>query len=443
MDANSNEPDRVAAPPGVSRGAALFGLLALGLAICCASAMRNVFSPLQEAVKGALQLSDFQLSLVQGLAVSIPIAALSLPIGRLTDRGNRRRLLLVMGLVWSAGSLATAFVDGFYSLFLARMLASIGAMCAIPVAISIAADLSTPARRGRSLLFLSIGNIVGGALAFALGGLLLGLLDGAPSLGWGMAAWRGVHLWFGLAGLLLLAPLLMLREPPRHEIGETLHHALAPALREIWARRSLLGPLFLGQLTMVMADTAAVIWAAPLLTRDYGLRPEQFAGWIGLVILGAGIAGSLIGGFAADAGQRSGKGGGILLGAVAAAWLSIPGAAFALAPGTFGFGLLLGLLLTCGTVTGLVTATAVAVLVPNEIRGVCLSTFIVISAIIGLGVAPTAVTLVSAALGGEQALGYALAISIGVTSLVGALGFLGALRVARREPPPVLEPATV
>ncbi|MEJ2575655.1 MAG: MFS transporter [Gammaproteobacteria bacterium] len=427
----------VAEPAPVSRGQALFGLLSLALTICCASAMRTVFSPLQEVAKADLQLSDFQLSLVQGLAVSIPIAALSLPIGRMTDRGNRLRLLLAMGLVWAVGSVATAFVTEFYGLFLARMLAGIGAMCAIPVAISIAADLSTPERRGRSLLFLSIGNIAGGALAFALGGWILGLLEATPALLAALPPWRGVHLVFGAASLLLLLPLLVMREPARREVGQTVHTALAPALREIWTYRALLGPLFLGQLTVVMADTAAGIWAAPVLSRDYGLRPEQFAGWMGAVMLGAGVVGSLIGGFAADAGQRaskrSGRGGGILWGAVCAAWLSIPGAGFALAPDTVSFALLLALLLICGTITGLVTATAIAVLIPNEIRGVCLSAFIVISAIVGLGIAPTLVTLVSAALGGEETLRYALAISIGATSLLAALGFMAALRAARRS----------
>jgi MFS family permease len=164
-------------PLAVRSGEALFGLLSLALTICCAAAMRMVFSPLQEAAKADLQLSDFQLSLVQGLAVSIPIALLSLPIGRMTDRSNRLRLLLALGLVWTIGSVATAFVTGFYGLFFARMLAGVGAMCAIPVAISIAADLSAPERRGRSLLFLSIGNIAGAAAAFALGGWLAGTGD--------------------------------------------------------------------------------------------------------------------------------------------------------------------------------------------------------------------------------------------------------------------------
>lgn len=411
-----------------SRTAALLKLLALALTICSASAMRVVFSALQEAAKVDLALSDMQLSLVQGLAVSIPIAVLSIPIGRYTDRGNRLRLLIALGVIWSAGSIATALVSGFEGLFVARMLAGIGAMCAIPVAISIAADLSPPEKRGRSLLFLSVGNIGGGAVAFAVGGWLLQSIgSGIPMIG-GMAPWRVVHLLFGLAGLLLLLALPSVREPVRHEISEKIHTSLAPALREIWLMRRFLGPMFLGQLTVVMADTAASIWAAPVLGRHYGLEPQDFAGWMGAVLLGAGIVGSVIGGVAADAGQKARGGRGILTSAVVAAWLSIPAAGFCLAPGTTSFAMLLALLLTCGTITGLVTATAIAVVVPNEVRGVCIGLFVVVGGVVGLGVAPTLVTLVSEVFGGEDALRYGLAAVTATTSLLAALGFTFAMR---------------
>jgi hypothetical protein len=97
-------------------------------------------------------------------------------------------------------------------------------------------------------------------------------------------------------------------------------------------------------------------------------------------------------------------------------------------PTTNGFGLLLGLLLLCGAVTGLVTATAIAVLVPNEIRGVCLGAFMVVGAVIGFGVAPTMTTMISDLLGGESQLRYALAIVMAMTSLIAAIGFARAMR---------------
>lgn len=115
-----------------------------------------------------------------------------------------------------------------------------------------------------------------------------------------------------------------------------------------------------------------------------------------------------------------------------AATLSIPGAFFTLMPTTTGFGWMLLLLLTCGGITGLVTAAAIAVLVPNEIRGVCLGAFVVVGAIIGFGVSPTLVTLVADAVGGDQALPLGVALTGALTSAVAAIGFTGALLRARK-----------
>jgi MFS family permease len=419
--------------------AVLAPLLVLSANVGSGVGTYTVFSPVQEIAKADLRISDFQVSLLQGLAASIPIAVLSIPLGRMVDRRNRVRLLLVLGLAWTLGALLIAFAHAFAALFAARMLAGVGALCSLPVAISIAADLTTPAQRGRSLLFLSLGKITGSALAFALGGWLVSALArGAVPTIPGMAPWRAVHLWFGAGSALLLLPVGLLHEPPRRELGAAAGQPLLPALREMWRRRGLLAPLFLGQVAVVMADISGTVWAAPVLTRNFRLQPADFAGWMGLVVLAAGALGSVLGGFAADVGHRRDTRGGILVGAVVAATLSIPGALFPIAPSTLSFAWLLALLLTCGAITGVVAATAIAVLVPNEIRGISLGLFIVIGALIGLGLAPTLVTLVSARLGGEAQLRYGLVATTVATSVTAAVGFGMALLTARRAGRPAL-----
>lgn len=410
---------------------ALLPLLLLAITIASASAMRSVFSPLQEVVARDLHFTDFQVSLIQGVGASLPVAILSIPIGRLTDRGTRARLLLALSALWTLGTIGTVFAADFWQMFLARTLAGVGAMCSLTVAISMAADLSAPSQRGRSLLALSIGNMAGAAAAFALGGALLGYYLHAPPILAGLAPWRSVHGAFAIASAFVTILLLTLREPARREI-ENAAPQLSVALNELWARRNLLAPLFLGQVTVVMADAAATIWAAPVLTRSFGLAPQDFAGWMGLVLLGSGIAGAVIGGLSADFGQKLNWKGGILIGAVVAALLSIPGALFPLAPNVTAFAWLLALLLTCGAITGLVTAAAISVLVPNEIRGVCLGAFIVIGAIIGFGVAPMLVTLLSDGIGGAHALSIGLAITGVATSVLATVSFLFAMRAANR-----------
>ena len=255
------------APAARSRATPIPALLLLACAIAVGSAMQAVFSPIQEAIKLDLGLSDFQMSLLQGLAASVPVALLAIPFGRLTDRSNRSRLLVAMALTWTAGTLLTAAAHGFALLFVARMLASIGALLVIPVAISMASDLTTPERRGRAILLLSLGKYAGVAAAFALGGWLFGALA-SQHLPLGLAPWRGVHVGFGLAALILVLPLLRMREPARLEVAEGVDIPFRVAMAEVWERRGLLVPLFIGQVTVVMADVAATIWAAPVLARD-------------------------------------------------------------------------------------------------------------------------------------------------------------------------------
>ena len=63
-----------------------------------------------------------------------------------------------------------------------------------------------------------------------------------------------------------------------------------------------------------------------------------------------------------------------------------------------------------GTITGLITSVALTVLLPNELRGLSIGAFIAIAGLIGFGIAPSLVTMVSTLLGGEAMLREALAI---------------------------------
>ena len=420
--------------PAARQRTAYGPLLLLGLSVLTATAARQLFSTVQEAAKGDLHLSDFQLSLVQGLAASIPIALLSIPVGRLVDRVHRVRIMVAMMAIASFGTALTAIADGFALLFTARMLVGLAGVCALPAAISIAADYSSHDKRGRALFWLSLGVMAGAAIAFAAGGKLYGALSTGvgPEAVRHLAPWRGVHVAFAIAAAAVMLALFLIREPARHELGEAAGLGFRAALHAIWVRRALLLPLFVGQVTAVMADTAAGIWAAPVLSRNYGQRPQDFAGWMGAVILAAGVIGSVLGAVTADLGHKSRIGGGLLLSAVVAAAVAVPAAFYPVMPSVTGFAWMLLVFLICGSIAGLVTATAIAVLVPNELRGMCLGAFVVIAGIIGFGLAPTLVSSISTTLGGEHALGEALGWTGAAASVIGLGGFALAFRALRR-----------
>lgn len=423
-----------AAPVDPIRRTLWRAVMLVALIVLSAGAVRLAFSPLQEAAKADLGLSDYQIGLVQGLAAALPMALIAIPLGWLTDHTKRTRLIFILGLTWTAGMIGTAFAQSFEALFVARMLAGLGSMSVVPVAISVLADLSLPQSRGRAMLFLSMGNTLGPALAFVVGGALFtAFAAGAALPGVQLAPWRETALVFGIASALLMVPLLFLREPARHEVEDS-SNSLKAMVRALWARRRFLAPLFVGQISVIMADAAAGVWAVPVLQRNLGQSTGSAAALVGGLLLAAGILGPLIGGFAADRGHKSSVKGGILIGAVVASAIGVPAALFPLMTAVPAFVAVLFVLLAAGAITGLITATSIAVLVPNEERGVCLGAFMILGSLIGLGLSPVLVSLGSQALGGEAHLAPALAIVGAVTSLVSLIGFVLAMRNAPARP---------
>ena len=417
--------------PSASRpfSSALPSLLTLALACLLGFAMMGSFATVQEAAKAELGLSDYQLSFVSGVSAAVPLLFLSIPIGLAVDRYHRVRILVGLAVVWTAGALLTALSSGVALLFVARMMTAIGMTGALTAALSIAADLCEPAQRGRANLLVNLGKIGGQAAGFALVGALFAYFAGPAAPAWfgEGGAWRAAHLALALIGAVGLVPLFFLKEPPRRESGTGPHPAFGALFRELWSRRRFLLPLFTGQMSIVMADSAAGIWAAPVLSRKFGLQPGDFAGWMGLLLLGSGLVGSVLGGVTADLGAKSGRRGGLLLGAVVAAAVGIPAALFPIMDGVPGFALALGLLATCGGVTGLVMAVALTVMLPNELRGLTIGAFITVAGLLGFGVAPPLVALVSDLLGGEARLPQALAIVGVATSVLGLGGFWAAM----------------
>lgn len=418
-----------------TRAGSVLPLLALAVAMMLGFTMLSSFGTVQESAKAEMHLSDYTLSLVQGVSAALPLALFSIPIGILVDRFNRVRIMIALIALFVAGTALTALAHSVALLFAARMLVGIGTTGALTAALSLCADLCVPARRGRALLTVNIGKSLGQALAFGLTGALYGLFVARRMPAWLSAlgqdtAWRSTHLALAGLGAVLLLPLLLLREPMRHEVAASTHAPFRVVAAELWARRAFLLPLFMGQVSVVMADAAAGIWSAPVLSRSFGLRPDQFAGWMGTLIFAAGLLGAVFGGLSADWGQKSGRRGGLLIGAVAAAALGIPAALFPIMPTVPLFAVALGTLMLCGAVTGVVTSVALTVFIPNELRGLCIGAFIAIAGLIGFGVAPTLVAAASGLFGGEAHLGQGLALVGVMTSAASVVAFVVAMRRA-------------
>lgn len=403
------------------------------LAVFTGTATRYVLSPLQELVRADLGMGDNQVALMQGMAIALPITLLSIPLGRLVDRTNRTRLMFVLALLCAVGSVLTALAQDFTTVFIARMLVGAAVVGAQPATMSLIADLTEPAQRGRMITLTSLGQAAGSTVAFMLAGILLPWLPTTGILP-GLAPWRVVQLLFAAAVLASAVVLWFLREPARQEASVAAGGKLADALRELWGYRRFLLPLVCGLVSVGMADAAAAIWAVPVLTRQFHQTPADFGMWMGLLNMGSGVVGAVIGGLSADYGQRKRGRAGVLLGAVIGTAISIPGALFPIMPDVTWFGVLLTLLLTTGACTNVAATSAIMVILPNGLRGICISLIVAVMGIAGFGIAPLLVSLAAQAFGHDASIVIPLTCVGFITSVFATAAFVRAMRVAGNHP---------
>jgi predicted MFS family arabinose efflux permease len=380
-----------------------FQLLLLAMVMAAAGFARTAVGPLQEAMRMALILSDNEMALLQGPAIGIPIALTAIPLGLLIDRSSRVRLLLALVLFALMGSLFTAFASGFIWLLIARCVAGVAALAIVPVVYSLGADLYPPEKRGRVLTVASIGQVAGNSAAFALGGTLLTLAGAAPD------AWRWVILWLTVPLLPVLLLMLALREPTRTGIAID-----RPSARQVWKElgqyRSMIVPLMVGIILAESAVGAILIWAAPMLSRNFRLPPDRIGGIMAIGMLISGIAGPAIGGLLADLCQRAGGPARTVATLTGLALLSVPAGLFAFVPGVVTGCILLVSSMTLMLAIAVMGMTLFTIVIPNELRGLCMSALVATNIFFCLAVAPPTVSLLSGAIGGLSMIGKALSI---------------------------------
>jgi MFS family permease len=124
----------------------------------------------------------------------------ALPTGRLADDLGRRTTLALGGLVTAAGNLLCAYAPTFTVFLAARFVAGAGAALVLNAAQIVLADITTPARRGRTmaiyqgvfLFAVGIGPLPGGLLAGWLGLRAPFLTYAVAGIGVGLVAWLRV-----------------------------------------------------------------------------------------------------------------------------------------------------------------------------------------------------------------------------------------------------------
>jgi MFS family permease len=295
------------ANPAVARGEGVgwypwYVAVLLAIAAALAYLDRQVMGLLTELVKSDLQLTDVQVSLLQGLAFIVFYCGMAVPLGYISDRWPRRRLLSIGVFLWSIATAACGLAKSFAGLFAARVSVGIGEGALFPAAHSLLPDYFDAARLPRAFAVMSAGQYMGGGLAYAIGGLILAIVSGwdpviLPAVGH-LAPWQITFIICASPGPLIALLMITLREPPRR------HNAALRAgdKTEGFGRFLLdnkvflLGVLGAPAVQGLMAH-GIVSWTPSFFIRTFGWTAAQVGMVYGLIIVIFGGSGTLFAGF--------------------------------------------------------------------------------------------------------------------------------------------------
>ncbi|MDZ4373705.1 MAG: MFS transporter [Phenylobacterium sp.] len=177
---------------------------------------RQVINILAEPIKEELQLADWQLGLMSGLAFAIFYTVLGIPIARLAERKNRPIIIGSAVAVWSGFTALCATATNFWQLIFYRIGVGVGEAGCTPPAHSLISDYVPKEKRASALAFYSMGTPIGGLLGLVMGGLV------ADAYGW-----RAAFLVAGVPGLIFAALAIFTLKEPRRIMAQHANHIAA------------------------------------------------------------------------------------------------------------------------------------------------------------------------------------------------------------------------
>jgi predicted MFS family arabinose efflux permease len=419
---NAREDDgRIVMPAGVRGRNVVLAMLLLVYTINFLD--RQILGMLVQPIKAELHLTDSQLGALGGIAFAVLYALLGVPLAVVADRTSRSWVIALSLAVWSLFTALCGIATGFGTLFVFRIGVGVGEAGGVAPSYALIADYFPPQQRSRALAIYSLGVPVG----LAAGAMLGGYLAQAVS-------WRSAFLTVGLAGIIIM-PLFkwMVRDLPR--TGSTVARAAIRPVFAILARKPSFWLMAFAASFSSLVGYGLAFWVPSVLVRSYGFSLVAASRYLGSLLLIGGCAGLFAGGWLAD--RLGGRDRGVYARLPAFAWLiAVPlfAAAF-LSPSPMVAWLFFVLpnglnIVWLGPVT-----TAVQNLVPVSMRATASASFLVINNLIGLGLGPLALGMMSDAMThrfGQEALRYS-ALSALAFYLLAAVLMLLAIRPLRRD----------
>jgi predicted MFS family arabinose efflux permease len=349
---------------------------------------RQILNVLLPLIKKEFLLPDAALGALSGTVFAVVYATLGVPLAIFADRFNRRNIIAGSLAVFSLMTVFCGLASRFWHLVLARFGTGIGESGTGPSINSILTDYYEPRYRATALSFYSAGLNIGLLLGFFGGGWI------AQHYGW-----RDAFLAAGAPGLLLFFVVqFTVREPIRGSAERLADAGTAPpfwsVVERLWSLRSFRW-LAVGTGMNAFGGYALVAFLPLFLYTSHHMSPVQIGVTLALLTGIPGAIGTFLSGVLAD---RIGK----------------------REPRAFMFVPMIGVMIAIpfGPIVYLSQSTAIAIaaavipaimgaiyvgpglaatqsMVPPRMRATAVALFLFILNIIGLGLGPVTVGLVS------------------------------------------------
>ena len=419
---------------------AWYVVLILTLAYTVSFVDRQIINLLVEPIKADLQISDTQISLLQGLAFAVFYSVLGVPIARVADRGNRRNVIAIGIFVWCFMTAICGLAKNFAQLFIARIGVGVGEAALSPPAYSIIADYFPPHRLAKATGMYALGVYAGAGVAMLIGGAVIDVISMAKPVELmfvgSIKPWQMAFIAVGLPGLAVCALMFSVKEPVRrnhYEPSSSSSLSADVSYRQIlvflFSKRRFFASIFVGLSMIGMVIVAILSWVPTYLIRIHNLSAAEVGYQYGWILLLFGTSGSFLGGWLADTLAARGYEDAQVRTTLIVCSIALPLAVAMPLVGsqTLSILLLIPVTFLLASPVGL-TAAAVQLVTPNHMRAQVTAIYFLIVALIGTGLGPLSVAVTTdfifvddLAVGKSLATVSCLLMPVGILSLVAGL----------------------
>ncbi|ALN20444.1 spinster family MFS transporter [Ectopseudomonas mendocina] len=361
---------------------------------------RQILNLLVEPIRRDLLISDTQMSLLMGLSFALFYTVCGIPLGRVADTRSRRGLIAVGVLFWSAATAACGMAKMYWQFLLCRIGVGVGEAALSPAAYSLIADSFPAERRATAISVYSMGVYLGSGLAFLVGGLVIQFASAQgdvvlPVLG-EVRPWQLIFLILGVAGVLFTLLMLAVKEPVRRGAGAGVAVPLSEVGRYIRANRRTVLLHNFGFAGLAFAGYGSAAWVPSFYIRTYGWDAGQVGIVYGSIVAVFGCLGIVFGGRLADWMAKRGRSDANMRVGLYSALGALPMVTlFPLMDTAFWASMLMAPTVFCLSMPFGVAPAAIQEIMPNSMRGQASAIYLFVITLIGLGIGPTAVALVT------------------------------------------------